>query len=278
MLRNAIKHFPMAMISVLVIIGALDVTNAQEIEIPYWIKNNAHWWYEGKIADSDFTKGIQYLIQNKIMIVPLDNSTTITHDKIPAWVKNNAGWWANDTITNNEFVAGVQYLISSGIILIKSEQNSTVNNLESQCDSLTTPAEKETCLQQIKYDSKIKNSIASATSYSVGPVTFYYVGSDVQTADDGKSILTLHFLVENNADQEITMSCARQDSCNYSLSNGEKEIPYATNTLVYGSLTLTPKIPRFVDWTFYDIFDNTRNYSFLIKEPWGRGSLPLKIQ
>lgn len=262
----------------LIITGVLDEASGQKIEIPSWIKNNAQWWYEGKIADSDFTKGIQYLIQNKIMTVPPENPTIVKENKIPVWVKNNAGWWANGTISDSEFLAGIQYLVSSDIIHINSEQNSTINNSESQCDSLTTPAEKETCLQQIEYDTKIKNSIASAIPYSIGPVTFYYVGSELQPADDGKSVLTIHFVVEDTNDQEITMSCPLQNSCNYALSDGEKEIPYVTNTLVYGSLTLTPKTPTFVDWTFYDIFDNTRNYSFLVKEPWGTGSLPLKIQ
>ena len=31
--------------------------------IPSWIKNNAKWWSEGSIGDSDFVKGIQYLIR-----------------------------------------------------------------------------------------------------------------------------------------------------------------------------------------------------------------------
>ena len=34
-----------------------------QIAIPSWIKNNAKWWSEGSIGDSDFVKGIQYLIQ-----------------------------------------------------------------------------------------------------------------------------------------------------------------------------------------------------------------------
>jgi len=278
MMRDGIKHFYMATIFVLMIIGILDVASGQKIEIPSWIKNNAQWWHEGKITDSDFTRGIQYLIQSKIMIVLPENSTMIKENKIPVWVKNDAGWWANGIISNSEFVAGIQYLISSGIIYINSEQNSTVNNLGSQCDSFMNTAEKETCLQQIEYDTKIKNSIASAIPYKIGPVIFYYIDSKVQPIDEGKSILTIHFVVEDTSDQEITMSCLRPDSCNYALSDGKKEIPYVTNTLVYGSLTLTPKTPKFVDWTFYDVFDNTGNYSFLIKEPWGTDSLPLKIQ
>lgn len=38
-----------------------------EIKIPDWIKNNAGWWADGLIKDSDFVSGIQYLITNGIM-------------------------------------------------------------------------------------------------------------------------------------------------------------------------------------------------------------------
>jgi len=35
--------------------------------IPAWIKNNAGWWAEGSIGDSDFVQGIQFLIKEGIM-------------------------------------------------------------------------------------------------------------------------------------------------------------------------------------------------------------------
>ena len=38
-------------------------------EIPSWIKNNAEWWSQGLISDEDFKKGIQYLIQQRIIIL-----------------------------------------------------------------------------------------------------------------------------------------------------------------------------------------------------------------
>jgi hypothetical protein len=37
------------------------------ITIPPWIKNNAKWWSDGTITDSDFVQGIQYLITNGII-------------------------------------------------------------------------------------------------------------------------------------------------------------------------------------------------------------------
>ena len=38
-------------------------------EIPAWIKNNAGWWADDLIEDSDFVSGIQYLITEGIMNV-----------------------------------------------------------------------------------------------------------------------------------------------------------------------------------------------------------------
>ena len=40
-----------------------------DYQIPAWIKNNAKWWSEGTIGDSDFVSGIQYLITQGIIKV-----------------------------------------------------------------------------------------------------------------------------------------------------------------------------------------------------------------
>jgi hypothetical protein len=47
----------------------LDIELTPEIEIPDWVKNNAGWWADGQIANSDFISGIQYLITKGIMTV-----------------------------------------------------------------------------------------------------------------------------------------------------------------------------------------------------------------
>ena len=265
--------------------GMISQINAEQFMMPHWIKNNAKWWYQDQIQDSEFIKGIQYLIENKIMIVPSISENVNKENKIPSWVKNNAGWWANGTISDNDFISGIQYLVSSGIIIVKSDSNltqiepnagSTQSNYN-QCDKYATAAEKETCLEQLEYDTKIKNYIKTATSTVVGPITFYYINSESQKTDDGKTILTIHFVVQNNANQEVTMTCQRPDSCNYSLSDGQNEISYSTNTLVYGILTLIPNTPKLLDWTFYGSIDSSKNYSFLVKENWGSGSIQIKI-
>ncbi|MDE1829012.1 MAG: hypothetical protein KGI25_01690, partial [Thaumarchaeota archaeon] len=97
-----------------------STNNTQSISIPSWVKNNAKWWSQGQVDDSQFEKGMQYLIQAGIMKVPQTSvSSTISHG-IPSWVKNNAGWWASGQISDAEFVKGIQYMISNGMISVGS--------------------------------------------------------------------------------------------------------------------------------------------------------------
>ncbi len=96
----------------------LGIITETEIYIPAWVKNNAGWWANDLIADSDFVSGIQYLITEGIMSIPPTESGTSTSENIPAWVKNNAGWWANDLIGDSDFVSGIQFLITEGIMKI----------------------------------------------------------------------------------------------------------------------------------------------------------------
>jgi len=37
--------------------------------VPEWVKNNAMWWSQGQISDTDFVKGIQYLLEQQIIKV-----------------------------------------------------------------------------------------------------------------------------------------------------------------------------------------------------------------
>jgi hypothetical protein len=87
------------------------------IQIPQWIHNNAKWWSEGTVSDNDFVQGIQYLIQQKIIVIP-PTTQTVSSNQIPVWIKNVAGYWANGQISDSEFVRGIQFLIQVGIIKV----------------------------------------------------------------------------------------------------------------------------------------------------------------
>ncbi|MBI5698228.1 MAG: polysaccharide deacetylase family protein, partial [Thaumarchaeota archaeon] len=106
---SQIKTVPLESIPVLL--------SNDSIVIPDWIKNNAMWWSEGKIDDSDFTKGLQYLIEQNIIRIPGVEKGT-SSQKIPNWIKNNAKWWSEGKIGNSDFVKGIQYLIQNGMIAV----------------------------------------------------------------------------------------------------------------------------------------------------------------
>ncbi len=85
-------------------------------EIPQWIKKNANWWSKGTITDSDFLRGIEYLIQIDILKIESNKVVSSSSKEIPQWIRNNAEWWSAGLISDNEFIAGIKYLIEAGII------------------------------------------------------------------------------------------------------------------------------------------------------------------
>ena len=50
-------------------VSAFDVRDQSANKVPLWIKNNALWWSEDKITDSDFVQGIEFLVEKKIIRV-----------------------------------------------------------------------------------------------------------------------------------------------------------------------------------------------------------------
>jgi len=90
------------------------------LAVPEWIKDNAKWWSEGQIGDSDFTNGIQFMIQENIISIPdlPEQASETAEEKVPDWIRNNAGWWANGLISEDDFVNGIKYLVGQGIIRV----------------------------------------------------------------------------------------------------------------------------------------------------------------
>jgi len=95
------------------------IEEIQSQSIPKWIKNNAAWWSDQQISDSDFVSGIEYLIKNGIINVPgVEVGTSSATTEIPDWIQNNAGWWAESLITDGDFTEAMQWLIANGVIQI----------------------------------------------------------------------------------------------------------------------------------------------------------------
>ena len=89
------------------------------VSVPDWIRNNAEWWAIGEIDDSTFVPGIEFMIENKIIMISSVPSSNVSNDQIPDWIRNSAHWWSQDLISEDEFVESLKFLIREGIIIIK---------------------------------------------------------------------------------------------------------------------------------------------------------------
>ena len=90
-----------------------------KLTIPDWIRNNANWWASDQINDDDFALGIQFMIEQKIIIIPdLGKSEQKVDLEIPDWIKNNARWWSERKISDEDFANGIEYMVKNGIIQV----------------------------------------------------------------------------------------------------------------------------------------------------------------
>ena len=88
------------------------------VSVPDWIRNNAERWASGAISDSTFVTGIEFMLENNIIMISNIHSGDVSDDEIPNWIRNNAHWWSQDLISEYEFVNSLKFLIQEGIIII----------------------------------------------------------------------------------------------------------------------------------------------------------------
>ena len=93
-------------------------TVKSEYQIPSWVKNNAGWWADGQIPDSAFIDGIEFLIKEEIIVVPVTAAQSDSKSNVPEWIKTNAGWWASGQIDDKTFATGIEFLIKIGLIVV----------------------------------------------------------------------------------------------------------------------------------------------------------------
>ena len=90
-----------------------------EYQIPNWVKNTAGWWATNQIPDSAFVDGIEFLVNERIIIVSdIQKDPMTPYQGIPEWLKTNAGWWANGEIDDKTFATGIEFLIRIGLIIV----------------------------------------------------------------------------------------------------------------------------------------------------------------
>ena len=289
-----------------ILLVATTVSSAYA-EVPGWVKNNAGWWAEGIISESEFLTGIAFLISDGIITVPATTVSSETADNVPAWVKNNAGWWADGTISDGEFVNGVQHLIQFGLLsvsttseqpMMSDEPKSTDSKLASleaeleQCSEITKAYKRLDCEKPVKQAIKIHEYKSEAQKFDLGPITYYWTGvgsegNEFEITATGQPLLSVRMLAENTSSEIAALNCTSPQICAYDVWDGSKAFKYSGMDFTSGQIVLNPGDAREFNILFGPNigyggtefeFDSSKDYVFRISEDFGSASIPLNLE
>ena len=70
-------------IAVMITVPSVFTHSVDASAVPDWIKNTAKWYGDGDISEDDFLNAIKYLIQQKIIIISDDGTSTRPNIVIP---------------------------------------------------------------------------------------------------------------------------------------------------------------------------------------------------
>ena len=89
--------------------------------LPAWIKTTAGFWTSGVTSDAEFVSAIQFLINERVIMVHPTASESDGATEVLQWVKTTAQFWVDGLTTDREFVDAIQFLIGAGIIVSVAE-------------------------------------------------------------------------------------------------------------------------------------------------------------
>ena len=299
--------------AMLVLLPIAQTVSAETV--PSWIKNNADWWAQGQIGDDVFIQGIQYLVSEDIISVPVTQVTQQSSENIPEWVKNTAGWWAEGSIEDTDFLNGVQHLVKTGIITVGNEiskenmashavekvtteqipTDSESIKLQSEldaCQEITKASKRSDCEKAAKHAINVHQYKTNVEPIQVGQVNFYWQGigsegNEFEISPTGQAILTVRMLAENTSSDNISLQCTSPQICSYDVWNGETAFKYSGMDFTNGQIVIKPGMAREFNMLFGPnigyggtqfVYDSAKDYSFRISEDWGSIEIPLDLE
>ena len=297
-----------AISTIVLLLVVTSTISSAYAEVPGWVKNNAGWWADGTISESEFISGVEFLITDGIIVVPPTTVSSETSDGVPDWVKNNAGWWADGTITDGEFVNGIQHLIKSGLISVSvnskpvqvTSAESTIGDSVSdildadleRCSEITKAYDRLNCERDAKHQIIAYNYKAVSQAFEVGPVTYYWPGFDTEgntfeITSSGQALLKLRILVENTgSSQNEALFCTGPAVCNYDVTDGDTSYKYSGMDFTNGQVIVKPGESKIFNMFFGPNiggggttfeYDSAKEYYFRIAENFGSASIPLNL-
>lgn len=291
------------MLRYLALLALLAPVGAAYGEIPDWVRTSAGWWADGSIPESEFLRGIEFLVGEGIIAVGDVEPAGGEAAPVPDWVRSSAGWWAQGVTSDSEFVSAIEHLISVGVIAVGSAEAAPVAAPEpagagtfqaelDACEELKRVAERSDCIGVVEKKIEYAWFADNSDVYEVGPVTFYYPGIGTEGNEfffeGDQPILTIRMLAENTgSDGNVALACTGPSVCSYDVWDGSKAYKFSGMDFTSGQIVLRPGDSRVFNMLFGPNigyggttfeYDGSREYSFRISEPWGEVLVPLDLR
>lgn len=119
---------PAMMFSILLVSVTGNIANAETI--PEWVKNNALWFGQGLISETEFLNAIKFLIENEVLIIE-DSEMRFSKATDATVVIPNG----NSDIANVGFYLPLNLEIPVGVTVTWVNDDSVQHNIQSQDDS-----------------------------------------------------------------------------------------------------------------------------------------------
>ena len=119
---------PAIVFSILLVSVSTNIANAETI--PEWVKNNALWYGQGVISETEFLNAIKFLIENDVLIIEGSDMKFSKNTDATVIIPNG-----NSDIANVGFYLPLNLEIPVGVKVTWVNDDSVPHNIQSQDDS-----------------------------------------------------------------------------------------------------------------------------------------------
>ena len=236
-----------------------SVSSEASDSVPAWVKNNAGWWADGTISDTEFVNGVQHLIKSGFISIS-SNSESVPME-------------SSNTQTNDSELASLQ------------------SQLE-ECSEIKVAYKRLDCEKPIKQAITVYEYKSGAEKFDLGPISYYWygVGSDgneFEITATGQPIVNIRMLAENTSSEITAINCTSPSLCSYDIWDGSKAFKYSGMDFTSGQIVLNPGDAREFNILFGPNigyggtefeYDSSKTYQFRINEPFGSTNILLELE
>jgi plastocyanin len=126
-MRTMTIFIPVMVFSILLVSGSANVVNAESL--PEWVKNNALWYGQGVISETEFLDMIKFLIESEVIVI--ESTGEVISKVMDATITIPNG---NFDVSSSAFYMPLNLEIPRGTTVTWTNDDSVPHTVQSQDD------------------------------------------------------------------------------------------------------------------------------------------------